>query len=248
VEIKDDGAGIDTEFIREKAIEKGLVSRKGAGELSRQEALDLIFMPGFTTRDFVSTTSGRGVGMDVVKENITRLSGIIDVETIKGKGTRFLLTIPVTLAIVQALIVEEGETRYAVPLNSVLEISELSGSHSLISGGQEYITLNNRKVPSVRLSDFFGRPGYPRTSGPNGDACYGIVAGLAEQRICLVVDRLLEELEVVIKPLPHIIKVPGIAGATDMGEKGTILVLDVIGVLEHMVKERKPFAKAESSG
>ncbi|CAG1769635.1 hypothetical protein BAC2_00473, partial [uncultured bacterium] len=116
VEVKDDGTGIDTEFIKEKAIDKGLVTREFARGLTRQESLELIFLPGFSTRDVVSETSGRGVGMDVVKDNITRLSGIIDIETVKGKGTRFILTIPITLAIIQALIGEDAGRRYAVPL------------------------------------------------------------------------------------------------------------------------------------
>lgn len=248
VEVKDDGAGMDEELIRKKAVEKGLVEKKEVDGLSTRETLELIFVPGFTTRDVVSATSGRGVGMDVVKENITRLSGMIDIETVKGKGTRFVLTIPSTLAIIRALIVEEGSSRYAIPLNSVVEIAELqSGSiKAAVPGGPgSTIMLNDRSISSVRLSSFFGR--HPAGASPNGDACYGIIAGLAEQRLCIVVDRLLEELDVVIKPLPGILKVPGIAGATDMGEKGTLLVLDVTGILEHQLKERKSSRKAETA-
>lgn len=232
VEVKDDGAGMDTDFIREKVVEKGLVTKEYAGGLTRQEVLELIFMPGFSTRDTVSETSGRGVGMDVVKENITRLSGIIDIETVKGKGTRFLLTIPITLAIIQALIVEDSGARYAVPLNSVLEIIDLRTPEEC-SGERESIRVNNRDIPSVRLSRYFNKKSAP------GDVGYGIVAGLAEHRLCIIVDSLVEELDVIIKPLSRILKVPGIAGATDMGEKGTILVLDITGILEQVLKERK---------
>lgn len=235
VEVRDDGAGIDEEFIKEKAVEKGLVTREYVQGLSRQEALELIFLPGFTTRDIVSETSGRGVGMDVVKENITRLSGIIDIETVKGKGTRFLLTIPITLAIIQALIVEDCGERYAVPLSSVLEIVELRDPGVSAGDSHDFITVNGRNVPSVRLSKFFGKE-----ASSKKEVCYGIVAGLAEHRLCVMVESLVEELDVVVKPLSRIIKVPGIAGATDMGEKGTILVLDVTGILDEVVKERKP--------
>lgn len=232
VEVKDDGAGIDVDFVREKAVEKGIVTREYVNGLSKQESLELLFMPGFSTRDTVSETSGRGVGMDVVKENITKLSGIIDIETLKGKGTRFLLTIPITLAIIQALIIEDSGVRYAVPLNSVLEIIELKPPYASFND-QDGITANNRNVPSVRLSKFFGK------GDSRKDVSYGIIAGLAEHRLCIIVDQLVEELDVVIKPLSRILKVPGIAGATDMGEKGTILVLDVTGILEQVIKERK---------
>lgn len=235
VEVKDDGSGIDIEFIKEKAVERGVVTREFARGLSRQESLELIFQPGFSTRDVVSETSGRGVGMDVVKDNITRLSGIIDIETVKGKGTRFILTIPITLAIIQALIVEDAGRRYAVPLNSVLEIIELRG---LPPAEGEPIAAGARTVPAVRLSRFFGHEPSAR------EVRYGIVAGLAEHRLCIIVDQLVEELDVVIKPLSRIIKAPGIAGATEMGEKGTLLVLDVTGILEQVMKERKTGAAA----
>jgi len=237
IEIKDDGAGMDLEFIRNKAVEKGLLAAGEVERLSNQEVLELIFLPGFSTCDVVSETSGRGVGMDVVKENITRLSGIIDIETVKGKGTRFMLTIPITLAIIQALIVEDSGRRYAVPLNSVLEIIELDSGSA--GEPEEMIAVNGRDVPSVSLSAFFGTEG----TGARGASCYGIVAGLAEHRLCIIVDSLVEELDVVIKPLSRILKVPGIAGATDMGEKGTILVLDVTGILDHVLKERKLLAR-----
>ncbi|HEY4707020.1 MAG: hypothetical protein A2054_02150 [Deltaproteobacteria bacterium GWA2_55_10] len=241
IEVKDDGAGIDAELVREKAISKGLVAREYADGLSRFESLELIFMPGFSTVDVVSETSGRGVGMDVVKENITRLSGIIDIETVKGKGTRFLLTIPITLAIIQALIIEEAGRRYAVPLNSVVEILELRPNSLATVDAEGSITVDNRAMPAVRLSRFFGYP-------PSGkETVYGIVAGLAEHRLCIVVDHLVEELDVVIKPLSRMIKVPGIAGATDMGEKGTLLVLDVTGILDQVLKEKKSGALRTAS-
>jgi two-component system chemotaxis sensor kinase CheA len=230
IEVKDDGSGIDIEFIKEKAIDRGLITREFAKGLSRQESLELIFLPGFSTRDVVSETSGRGVGMDVVKDNITRLSGIIDIETVKGKGTRFILTIPITLAIIQALIVEDAGRRYAVPLNSVLEIIELRGA---LPDEGDPIAVSGRNVPAVRLSRFFGHESAAR------EVRYGIIAGLAEHRLCVIVDQLVEELDVVIKPLSRIIKAPGIAGATEMGEKGTLLVLDITGILEQVMKERK---------
>ncbi len=232
VEVTDDGAGIDDALIRSRAVEKGLVSADYAKALGVQEALELIFLPGFSTRLTVSETSGRGVGMDVVRENISRLSGIIDIDTERGRGTRFILTIPITLAILQALIIEEAGARYALPLNSVIEIVEIERvSEGLI---EPEFTINGRNIPSVCLSRFLGR----QRSAPDC-AGYGIVAGLAEHRVCIMVDRLIEELDVVIKPLSRLLKVPGIAGATDMGEKGTVLVLDVTGILDHVYREKK---------
>lgn len=233
VEVSDDGTGIDEHIIGLKAVEKGLVPEDYLKTLSRQEILELIFMPGFTTRDVVSATSGRGVGMDVVRENITNLSGIIDLETEKGKGTRFMLTIPITLAIVEALIVEEGSERYAVPMSSVIEIAEL-GPSAFSSPRMDHITIGARNIPSIRLGTFFGMEEAWKDA-----PVYGIVAGLAEHRLCILVDKLVEEHDVVIKPLPKTLKVPGIAGATDMGDKGTILVLDLTGMLEAVINDRK---------
>lgn len=233
VEVADDGAGMDVEVLKSKAAERGLVTGDYLSTLSRRDALDLIFLPGFSTRDEVSVTSGRGVGMDVVRENITRLSGIIDIETEKGEGTRFILTIPVTLAIIQAIIVEAGAERYAVPLNSVIEIIEMSGDAAMAAERDGSIAMGERVVPAVRLSSFFG-PAPAAGPAPG----YGIIAGVAEHRTCMIVERLVEELDVVIKPLSRIIRVPGIAGATDMGEKGTVLVLDVTGILDAAMEEK----------
>ncbi len=233
VEISDDGRGIDIELVKAKASEKGLVTDDYLGTLSRDAALELIFLPGFTTRDVVDETSGRGVGMDVVKENITKLSGIIDIDTAKGKGTTFRLTIPVTLAIIQALIVAAGSERYAVPLNSVLEIIELGHDAVEEAAATGMLTTAKRSVPAVRLTNFFECDGVGAR-----ESYYGIVAGVAEHRLCIIADYLVQELDVVIKPLSRIIKSPGISGATDMGSKGVILVIDVTGILDYMLMEK----------
>ncbi len=236
VEVKDDGAGIDEEAVKERAVSTGALTRDYVNGLSRQEVIDLIFMPGFSTRDSVSATSGRGVGMDVVKENISRLGGVIDIETVKGKGTRIMLTIPITLAIIQALIVEDAGVRYAVPLNPVVEIVEFDGK--LLDGAQplDAPAAEHKGIPQVRLRDFFRRKA---PYGPPPSVCYGIVAGMAEHSICVIVERLIEELDIVIKPIPRIVKTPGVAGATDMGEKGTLLVLDMSGILEQSSRESR---------
>jgi len=240
LEVHDDGAGIDEESIREMAVSKGIGSPDHISGLSRNDIIELIFKPGFTTREVVTETSGRGVGMDVVRENITRLGGIIDIETVKGEGTSFILTIPITLAIVRALIVEDASRKYAVPLNSVIEVVDLSASESGPLKGLDYVAASDRRVPAVSLSSFFGINAEP------AETAYGIVAGLAEHRLCIIVDALVEELDVVTKPLPRILDVPGIAGATDMGEKGTILVLDITGIMEQVMTGKRPRLKTGS--
>jgi two-component system chemotaxis sensor kinase CheA len=243
IEVIDDGIGIDEVVIKKKALEKGLVSSEDATSLTRHQILELIFMPGFTTRDSVSATSGRGVGMDVVKENIARLSGIVDIETVKGEGTKFSLTIPITLAIVQALIVEELGVRYAIPLSSVIEIAELHSS--TVAENQEYVRFNDRDILYIRLGEFFYRK--ETEAALVKETCYGIVVGLAEQRLCIIVDRLLEELDVVVKPLPTVLRVGGIAGAADVGDEGTMLVADVTGILELLPEGRKAYISSKEA-
>mgnify|MGYP001616654051 CR=1 FL=1 len=228
IEIRDDGAGIDEDLVSRKAVEKGMVSPDNIKKLSRHDVLELLFAPGFTTRDTVSETSGRGVGMDVVKENITRLGGIIDLATEKGRGTRVVLTIPVTLAIIRAMIVEDGGERYALPLSSAIEIIELRSDSAEDIKQHGVIAYNERDVPCVRLKEFFKGP----AGEEEGSMLYGIMVGVAEHRLCIVVKRLVEELDIVIKPLSRTIKAQGIAGAADMGEKGAMLVVDAAGMLE----------------
>ncbi|MFQ5441934.1 MAG: chemotaxis protein CheA [Thermodesulfobacteriota bacterium] len=236
VEVRDDGAGIDEEAVCRKAIEKGLLSEETSKGLIRQEKLDMLFVPGFTMTDEVSITSGRGVGLDVVKENITRLGGTIEIDTVKGKGTRFISTIPVTQDVVKAVIVEDSKERYAMPLGSVLKIVDLDSPKARVD---DFIVLDERKIPAVRLSEFFGVK-----AKPNGNAYYGIVAGLTSKCFCIIVSELVEELDVMIKPLPDMIKVPGIAGAAETDDNGTVLVLDAEGMLERLESEGKGFRPA----
>ncbi len=228
IEIRDDGAGVDEDLVRRKAVEKGLASPDRMKRLSGHDVLEFLFAPGFTTRDVASETSGRGVGMDVVKENITRLGGIIDLSTEKGRGTRFVLTIPVTLAIIRAMIVEDGAETYALPLNSAIEIMELRPDAAEDIKERGFISYNERDVPCVRLKEFFKRGG----GNEAASMLYGIIVGVAEHRLCIVVRRLVEELDIVIKPLSRMINARGIAGAADMGEKGMMLVIDAAGMFD----------------
>jgi two-component system chemotaxis sensor kinase CheA len=231
VTLEDDGAGIDEQRIREVAVERGLLPLQAIAQLSRREALNLIFMPGFSTARQVTAVSGRGVGMDVVKNNIAKLSGIIDLHTESGRGTRFEITLPVTLAIIRALVVDVAGRTYAVPLNSVLEILSVEPTELRTIETREVISLRGLTLPIVRLGRFFGLPAPPRP-GP----LFVVVVGLAQERLGVAVEGLVGQQDIVVKPLGRALQgIRGIAGATDLGARRTVLVLDVGAIMEEVV-------------
>ncbi len=235
ISVEDDGKGIDPRVILAKAREKGLVDAGSSldPERDRKEVLDLIFLPGFTTRETVTEISGRGVGMDVVKRNVSRLSGMIDIETEPGMGTSFQLTLPITLAIIKALIIEAGGNRFAVPLGSVIEILRVRPEQIETIETREVMAIRNETVPLLRLSDAFSF-----APGETVEAPFVILVGLAERRLGLVVDRLRGQQEIVIKPLgKRLAETPGIAGATELGDKRVVLVLDVESLIERAMKK-----------
>jgi two-component system chemotaxis sensor kinase CheA len=237
--VEDDGAGIDEARVREVAVERGLATASEVREMSRREVLNLIFAPGFSTARQVTALSGRGVGLDVVKSNIAALSGIIDLQTERGKGTRFELTLPVTLAIVRALVVAVSGRTYAVPLNSVLEILALEPSEIRTVETHEVIALRGSTLPLVRLARFFGLPAPDRPPGLAWPPArtFVVVVGLAQDRLAVAVDELVGQQDIVVKPLgPALQGVRGIAGATDLGNRRTVLVLDVGAVIEDVVR------------
>ena len=226
IEVKDDGRGIDHEVIRRKAINKGLISSNT--ELTKDDVYELVFMPGFSTREEVSELSGRGVGMDVVKNNIAALSGMIEIDSEVGKGTSIAITLPITLAIIKALIVQVAEKTYAIPINSVLETLMIDESSIKTIERKEVIELRQSTLPLLRLAEIFDL-----TAKENrGKRCFVAVVGLAEKRLGIVVDDLLGQQDVVIKSLGNTLSfVRGIAGAADLGNQKTILVLDVGGLM-----------------
>jgi len=236
VTVEDDGAGMDPRTLLAKAVEKGAIAPEHGldPERDRKEILDLIFLPGFTTRETVTEISGRGVGMDVVKRNVSKLSGMIDIETEAGTGTTFTLTLPITLAIIKALIVEAGGQIFAVPLSSVLEIIQTTEDRIETVETREVIAIREETVPLLRLTQVFKLP--PKTDNA---ALYLILVGLAERRLGLVVDGLRDQQEIVIKPLgKRLADLPGIAGATELGDKrGVVLVLDVESLIEGALKK-----------
>ncbi len=231
IELEDDGAGIDERRVREVSVERGLLDPAQAAQLSRRDALGLIFAPGFSTARQVTSISGRGVGLDVVKHNIANLSGIIDLQSERGRGTRFAITLPTTLAIVRALVVEVSGRSYALPLSSVLEILELKPAEVRTIESREVISLRGATLPLVRLDRFFGLP--PPPPGP----AFVVVTGLAQQRLGVVVDRLEGQQDVVVKPLGSALgPIQGIAGATDLGGRRTVLVADVGAIIEEVME------------
>jgi two-component system chemotaxis sensor kinase CheA len=229
--VEDDGAGIDEERIREVALQRGLASADAIREMPRRELMNLIFVPGFSTARQVTALSGRGVGMDVVKNNIANLSGIIELQTERGRGTRFEITLPVTLAIVRALLVSAAGRTYAVPLNSVLEIMEVRARDVRTLSTREVISVRGSTLPLVRLARFFALSG-----GRAPEPFFVVVVGLAQERLGIAVDELVGQQDVVVKPLgAQLHGVRGIAGATDLGSRRTVLVLDVGAIIEDVV-------------
>ncbi|HEY6098236.1 MAG TPA: chemotaxis protein CheA [Anaeromyxobacter sp.] len=229
--VEDDGGGIDEDRIREVAVARGLATAESVGEMSRREVMNLIFVPGFSTAKEVTPLSGRGVGMDVVKNNIANLSGIIDLHTERGRGTRFEITLPVTLAIVRALVVAVSGRTYAVPLNSVLEILEVRARDVRTLSTREVVTVRGATLPLVRLGRFFALSG-----GEPPEPFFVVVVGLAQERLGVAVDELIGQQDIVVKPLGAQLQgVRGIAGATDLGTRRTVLVLDVGTIIEDVV-------------
>ncbi len=231
IEIKDDGKGINPELIRAKAIKKKLINANA--ELSRTDVYDLVFLSGFSTRDEVSELSGRGVGMDVVKNNISALSGMIEIDSEVGKGTNIAITLPITLAIIKALIVKVADITYAVPINSVLETLMIEESSIRTIERKEVIELRQNTLPLLRLAEVFDL----RDEVERGSRCFVAVVGLAEKKIGIVVDDLLGQQDVVIKSLGSSLSfVQGISGAADLGNQKTILVLDVGGLMSEALR------------
>ncbi|MCK5237353.1 MAG: chemotaxis protein CheA [Deltaproteobacteria bacterium] len=224
IEVSDDGKGIDRDKILDKAIEKGLVSK---GERVKEEdILEFMFMPGFSTSDEVSELSGRGVGMDVVKQNIAEISGMVEIDSTKGKGTKIILTLPMTLAIIKALMVEVSGKNFAIPLNPVLENFLLEDTHIETIETKEFVHLRNSTVPLIRLNSFLG------LSTENSASKYVVVVGLADKKLGLVVDELMGQQDVVIKTTGKRLGDGNvIAGATEYRQE-TILALDVGAIIE----------------
>ena len=241
VEIVDDGKGLDADMLKAKSIEKGIITEREADAMSEKEAFGLIFKPGFSTAAKVTNVSGRGVGMDVVKTNIEKLNGIIDIESEVGKGTVMKLKIPLTLAIIQSLLVGTQEEFYAIPLASVLETVRVPIDDIYTIDGKNVLRLRDEVLSLVRLSDVFG----VEKVFDGGDHTYVVIIGVAEAKLGIIVDTLVGQEEIVIKSMgDYLQNIPGIAGATIRGDGRVTLIIDV-GAMMEMAKDIKVDIRAE---
>jgi len=229
IEIKDDGAGMDPDFLKMKALDKGIVTEKEIENMGDKEAFGLIFKPGFSTAEKVTGVSGRGVGMDVVKTNLEKLNGVIDIESELGVGSTFKLKIPLTLAIMQALLVAAQEEYFAIPLSSVLETVRINLDEIYTIEGKNVLKLRNEILSLVRLSDMYG----VESVLENDNQVYVVVIGIAESKLGIIVDGLVGQEEVVIKSMGDYLQgIEGIAGATIRGDGGVTLITDVSAMMD----------------
>jgi two-component system chemotaxis sensor kinase CheA len=232
IEVRDDGNGIDPEKVRRKAIDKGLIDAEAAARLSGEECLQLIFLPGFSTRDEVSDLSGRGVGMDVVQSRIRELSGFVQIHSEPGVGSRFAIRVPLTLAILPTLLVEIDDDVYALPLVRVVEVLAYQTGNTLVIDGQQVLDLRQEPLPLLDLREWLGLALVAMTEA----TCVVLQSG--EQRFCLIVDRVRGREEVVIKALPPTLRgLPGYAGASLVGDGRMTLILDVDALLRTGLRE-----------
>jgi two-component system chemotaxis sensor kinase CheA len=233
IAVSDDGRGIDVETLRARAEACGIVE---PGEvLNEKETLDLIFVPGVSTRREVTETSGRGVGMDVVRHNLTLLGGVVDVDSTPGRGSTISMTLPITLAIIQSLIVAVDDQRFAIPLNAVHETLLIDPDDVQRSEGREILNLRGDALLLRRLSSEFGLRPVPAESKQ-----FVVVMGMGESRIGLLVDRLDGQQDTVVKPIQGPVQsVRGIAGATELGDQDPVLVLDVSAFLADALGRRE---------
>ena len=234
VTVEDDGAGSTPRWSLPRQWKKAsLEAGHGLDPLAdRKEILDLIFLPGFTTSEQVTEISGRGVGMDVVKKNVSKLSGIIDIETETGAGTRFTIMLPITLAIIKALVIEAGGRSSPFPQFRARNHPGLPERIETVET-REVMAVRDETIPLIRLSQVFNL-----TAERDRQWLYVILVGLAERRLGIVVDGFRGQQEIIIKPLgKRLSNIPGIAGATDLGDKRMVLVLDVESLIGGTMKK-----------
>lgn len=228
IEVSDDGAGIDVEKIKAKAIEKGAITEEQAEFMSDKEAVDLLFMPSFSTAEKITDVSGRGVGLDVVKNKIEGLGGDVEVSTKLGEGTTFIVRLPLTLAIIQALMVDISGEKYALPLNSIVTVEEIPSDEIKYVHTKEVINLRGTVIPIVRLNEVLDlEPVESDSELDDDDSLIVVIVKKGDKQAGLVIDNLLGQQEIVIKPLGKFIRVPKmISGATILGNGEVALIID----------------------
>ncbi len=232
IEVKDDGGGIDVQRVKEKAIERGLLER--GAELDGKEIIDFIFTPGFSTKEVVSEVSGRGVGMDVVKEKLAAIGGFAEIDTEKDKGTTMLLTIPITLAIVKSLLIRVGDMKFAMPLTSISETVVITRNELQTVEGKEVYNLRGEMLPMTNIGRVFA------IGESESEKFFAVVVGAGNRKHGLIVDELFGQHEIVIKSLgEYFAGLRGFAGAAEIGKHEVILVIDVDALIEESVIKQK---------
>jgi two-component system, chemotaxis family, sensor kinase CheA len=228
IEVQDDGKGIDPEIIRKKAIEKGFITEEQANSMTEKEIINLIFLPGFSSKDVATEVSGRGVGMDVVKAKVVQLKGTLDIETEVGSGTKITMKLPLTVGIMNTLKVSCNGNQFFIPLSSVIEISRISKSEIKYASGQPVINWREYLLPAVYLGKVLG------IGSNNLDMYHLIVVGVAEKKLGILVDSVISSEEVAVKTISGIKKATGIAGATISADGEPILVVDIYSILKFL--------------
>lgn len=225
IEVRDDGGGIDTEKVRRKALEKGTITLQQAEAMTDKDYIDLLFQPSFSTADKISDVSGRGVGLDVVKTKIESLGGSIEARTVKGQGSTFMIQLPLTLAIIQALMVEVGKEKYAIPLGNIDTIEDISQDDIKLVQSKEVIYLRGSVIPIIRMNEILEMEDYDKEA--DIESGVAVVVKKGDQRLGLVVDNLLGQQETVIKSMGHhITNAKLFSGATILGDGEVALILD----------------------
>ena len=223
IEVADDGKGINVQKIKNKAVDKGTITKEEAAAMNEQEAIDLLFRPSFSTAEQISDLSGRGVGLDVVKSKITALGGHVEVQTEMGKGSKFIVRLPLTLAIIQALMINIGNEKYAIPLSNIQNIEDVHKKDIKLVQNQEVIMVRNEIIPIVRLHNVLGLP-----EEEDKDLMMGVIVKKGERQVGFIIDSLIGQQEIVIKSLgKYLSNIDIIAGATILGNGEVALILDV---------------------
>lgn len=236
IEVEDDGRGMEPHLLLASAMRKGIVSSDEAKELAPREVLELVFMPGFTTKEVATDLSGRGVGLDVVKTNIAKLGGVVDIASEPGIGTKMTITLPITLAIISVLLVEITGRLFAIPLANVEEAIAFDERQVRTLEGREVMTVRGSSLPVCRLAKLFGLA----TALPPSARSFVVIASVGNRRLGFVVDRLVGQQDIVIKALGKSLKsVRGFAGATELGDQRVALVLDAGALIEEVLASEK---------
>ena len=242
IDVEDDGAGIDSAAVLDKAISSGLIDAREARNLSEEQMYEFLFAPGFSTSKKVTRTSGRGVGMDVVKRDVEKINGHVEVESSKGRGTRISIRIPLTLAIIQTLLVRHGTHFFAIPLTTVREIIRIEPQEISTIEGHQVIKFRDETIPILRTDEVFHLRGDFKSS----EARFLVLAIAGYKTVGLLVQELVGEQDVVIKPLAeHVWKTKGLAGSTILGDGTIALVLDVAELVESVIAQQKILASRD---